>query len=335
LPFVFLHPLKKSNSIFRLQFWVLLIGIFLMIVKFIAHVLTQSNAILSDALESIINVAAGGFALFSLWLSQKPKDLNHPYGHGKIEFVSTGFEGGMIVLAAFYILFEAIHSFFLPVSIQKLDTGIYLIAITGLVNFIMGTLLVQTGTKNRSHAMIADGKHLLTDTYSTLGLIVGLVLVSFTGFLWLDGVIAIVMGLFILYTGLKLIRKALAGLMDEADDEIINELVPVLNQNRKPEWIDIHNLRVVKYGSSFHIDAHVTLPWYWNLEEVHDALKGMDEIVSQKFHHEIELFIHPDPCLPLSCKICEIHSCSERKQEFVHRTDLTFENIQKNEKHTH
>ena len=103
--------MKKSPNLLRVQFAVLLLGTGLMLIKFIAHLLTQSNAILSDALESIINVAAGAFAVYSLWLSQKPKDLDHPYGHGKIEFISIGFEGGMIILAAFYILFEAIHSF--------------------------------------------------------------------------------------------------------------------------------------------------------------------------------------------------------------------------------
>ncbi len=308
-------------------------GVLIMAAKFIAHLITQSNAILSDAIESIINVAAGVFALYSLWLSQKPKDENHPYGHGKIQFISAGFEGGMIIVAAFYILFEALQSFIQPPVVKKLDIGIYLVAASGIANFVMGTYLVKVGKKGRSDAMVADGKHLLTDTYTSIGLIVGLFLVSLTGYIWLDGVIALVMGAMILITGYGLIRKSLAGLMDETDMEIIKELLPVLNENRKPEWIDIHNLRVVKYGSHFHIDAHLTMPWFWSLEKSHQEVKAIDEMASEKFHQHLELFIHADPCVPSSCGICELANCTERKYAFTQKLEWTLRNVLKDEKH--
>ena len=305
-----------------------------MVVKFIAHLLTQSNAILSDALESIINVAAGSFALYSLWLSQKPKDQDHPYGHGKIEFISIGFEGGMIVLAAFYILFEAIHSFIKPQAIKQLDVGIYLIAFSGLVNFVMGKYLVKIGSQNKSQVMVADGKHLITDTYTSIGLVIGLILVKLTSFVWLDGAIALAMGALILYTGYGLIRKSIAGLMDEADEEILNELLPVLSTNRKKEWIDIHNLRVVKYGSNYHIDAHVTLPYYWSLEKSHEEVSAIDFLVANKFHKDIELFIHADPCIPSCCAICGISTCKVRSSPFQKTIAWSQDNVLKNEKHS-
>jgi cation diffusion facilitator family transporter len=305
-----------------------------MLIKFLAHLLTQSNAILSDALESIINVAAGAFALYSLWLSQKPKDLDHPYGHGKIEFISIGFEGGMIVLAACYILFEAVHSFIKPQEVKQLDLGIYLVAFSGLANFVMGQYLVKIGNANRSGVMIADGKHLITDTYTSMGLIVGLVLVQFTGYIWLDGVIALIMGCMILYTGYGLVRKSIAGLMDEADEEILKELLPVLNQNRKQEWIDIHNLRVVKYGAHFHIDAHVTLPWYWTLEKAHEEVSAIDHLTTEKFYRHLELFIHADPCVPNCCPICEVNDCPMRSSAFQQKIEWTQHNMLKNEKHS-
>jgi cation diffusion facilitator family transporter len=325
---------KKSPSLIQIQFIVLLLGTGLMIIKFIAHLLTQSNAILSDALESIINVAAGAFALYSLWLSQKPKDLDHPYGHGKIEFISIGFEGGMIVLAAFYILFEATHSFIKPQAIKQLDIGIYLITFSGLVNFVMGRYLVKIGNENRSQVMIADGKHLTTDTYTSIGLVFGLILVKLTGFAWLDGVIALAMGAIILFTGYGLIRKSIAGLMDEADEEILDELLPVLNLNRKREWIDIHNLRVVKYGSNYHIDAHVTLPYYWSLEKSHEEVSAIAFLVVNKYHQDIELFIHADPCIPSCCAICAISECTVRSSPFIKTIAWTKDNVLKNEKHS-
>jgi cation diffusion facilitator family transporter len=324
---------KLKPNIIKIQTTVLVLGFFLMIIKYFAYVLTQSNAILSDALESIINVAAGAFALFSIYVSQRPKDNNHPYGHGKIEFISSGFEGGLIAIAGCYILYEASIAFFNPPEVKKLDLGIYLVGFSGLVNFLMGSYLVKHGKDQRSDAMVADGKHLLSDTYTSIGLVVGLILVHFTGLIWLDTVIAIIMGVVILVTGYKLMRKALSGLMDETDIEILEELLPVLSQNRKPEWIDIHNLRVVKYGSNFHVDAHVTLPWYWSLEKAHDELTAIDFLTTEKFHENIEMFIHADPCIPSSCQICELANCHERKFAFKEKIEWNTENMLKNEKH--
>jgi cation diffusion facilitator family transporter len=324
---------KKPENIIRLQFLVLLSGIVLMAIKFVAHLITGSNAILSDALESIINVAAGFFALYSLWLSKQPKDENHPYGHGKIEFISAGFEGGMIVLAAIYILFEAVHSFINPTEVKQLDIGIYLVAFSGAVNFIMGILLVKAGKRNKAEAMVADGKHLMTDTYTSMGLVLGLVLVQYTHMLWLDGIIAMLMGCMILVTGYQLLRKSLAGLMDETDPEIIADLLIVLNQNRKTSWIDMHNLRVVKYGANYHMDAHITLPWYWSLEEAHEEVSAVDRLVADKFHKDIELFLHADPCIPTSCSICELSNCAERKQPFQTRMVWDEANLLSNKKH--
>ena len=324
---------NSKPNIIKIQTTVLLLGFLLMVIKYFAYILTQSNAILSDALESIINVAAGAFALFSIYVSQRPKDENHPYGHGKIEFISSGFEGGLIAIAGCYILYEAFKAFYNPPEVKELDLGIYLVGFSGFVNFIMGTYLVKHGKKQRSDAMVADGKHLLTDTYTSIGLVIGLILIHFTRLIWLDTVIAIIMGGVILVTGYKLMRKALSGLMDETDIEILEELLPVLSQNRKPEWIDIHNLRVVKYGSNFHVDAHVTLPWYWSLEKAHDEVTAIDSLIVEKFHENIELFIHADPCIPSSCQICQLANCPQRKFAFKRNVDWNIETVLKNEKH--
>lgn len=325
--------MKNKINPLKVQAWVIGIGALLMAIKFIAHFITQSNAILSDALESIINVMAGCFAFYSLWLSKKPKDSNHPYGHGKIEFISAGFEGGMIIIAALFILFEAIHSFLVPPGVKNLDIGIYLVAFSGVINYILGFYLIKYGKMHHSDAMKADGKHLQTDTYTSLGLVAGLVLVYYTNLLWLDAIIAMLMGLLILTTGYGLIRKSLAGLMDEVDTDVISGLLPVFNENRKDNWIDMHNLRLVKYGSNFHIDAHVTLPWFYTLQQSHEEVTAIERLASEKFHEDVELFIHADPCLPFSCSICQLINCAERKHPFVKKLQWTMENTLKNEKH--
>ncbi len=325
--------MQNHQESVRIQSIVLITGLLLMIVKFVAHVITGSNAILSDALESIINVAAGAFALYSIKLAGRPKDTNHPYGHGKIEFVSVGFEGGLIVLAAFYILFEAIHSFIFPTTIQSLEIGIWLTLGSGLVNLLLALLLMHYGKKNCSNAMVADGKHLLTDTYTSAGLILGLVLVYFTDLLWIDSLVALLMGAVILITGLKLIRHSLAGLLDEADKEIIKGILVSINDARKPEWIDVHNLRVVKHGANYHIDAHVTLPWYWTLEKAHEELHTLALIIDKHFDNETELFIHSDPCVATSCAICELANCAERKTAFLNKIVWNLDTIITNQKH--
>jgi cation diffusion facilitator family transporter len=312
---------------------VLLIGVAIMLLKFAGYFLTHSNALLSDALESIINVVAGAFAYYSIKLAAKPKDIAHPYGHGKIEFVSAGFEGGLILIAGFIIIGKSIMNMLHPVAIEQLNIGAILATIAGLSNFVLGRFLIKTGQQHHSITLIADGKHLQSDTWSSLGLVAGIILIYVTGWVWLDNVFAIFFAVIIVFTGSKLVRKSLAGLMDEADEFVLKDVVKVLNDNRKPIWIDIHNLRIQQYGSSFHIDCHITLPWYNDLKTTHDELKNIEELITHKFHHQVELFIHPDPCLPFSCNLCQLNNCSVRQNPFAQKIEWTIENILLNEKH--
>lgn len=312
---------------------VLIAGIIVMLVKFTAYFITHSNAILSDALESIINVTAGAFAYYSLRLAAKPKDPGHPYGHGKIEFISAGFEGGLILIAGVIIITKSIMNLLHPSPVESLDTGAILTAGAGLINYVLGRYLIKTGEQHKSITLVADGKHLLSDTWSSAGLIAGVLVIYFTGLVWLDNVFAMVFGGIIIYTGYKLIRKSLAGLMDEADESVLKEVVDVLNSNRVPAWIDIHNLRIQQYGSSYHIDCHITLPWYNSLQESHEELKKLEHLISEKFHERVELFIHPDPCLPFSCAVCEVANCPHRQTPLQHKLNWTLENLLLDAKH--
>lgn len=313
---------------------VLIAGIVVMLVKFTAYFITHSNAILSDAMESIINVTAGAFAYYSLRLAAKPKDPGHPYGHGKIEFISAGFEGGLIFIAGIIIITKSVMNLLHPGVVESLDIGAILAAGAGVINFILGRYLINTGTKHKSITLVADGKHLLSDTWSSAGLIVGVLIIYVTGLVWLDSVFAIIFGGIIIFTGYKLVRKSLAGLMDEADENILQEVVTVLNNNRQTAWIDIHNLRIQQYGSSYHIDCHMTLPWYNSLQESHESVKQLEQLIAEKFHERVELFIHPDPCLPFSCAVCQIASCPHRTTAMQQKLDWTLENLLADAKHS-
>lgn len=313
---------------------VLVISFILMALKFLAYYLTNSSAILTDAIESIVNILAGSFALYSLYYAAKPKDEDHPYGHGKIEFLSTGVEGGMVTLAGAAMLVKGISAFFNPHDLQNLDIGLGISIFSGIVNFILARVLIKRGTQYHSSTMVSDGKHLLTDTWSSVGLVIGLVIIYFTHLFWIDYVITVGLGILIIYTGFNLVKESVFNLLDKADYVKIEHLISVLNSKRNPSWIDIHNLRVVKYGSVVHVDCHMTLPWYYTLEEAHKEVDDLDKLATLEFSHEIEFFIHADPCIPKSCFICEMPHCKVRKHDFVRRLDWNMTNVLPDAKHT-
>ncbi|MEJ8802300.1 cation diffusion facilitator family transporter [Pontibacter sp. H249] len=327
---------KRINNIkenLRLQVFVVLVGVVLLLAKFVAFFLTNSNAILTDALESIINVLAGGFSLYSLILSAQPKDLNHPYGHGKIEFVAATLEGSLIVVAGGAIIAKSVYNLFHPQVINQLDIGIILTALAGIVNYLVGAITERRGAKNNSMVLIAGGKHLKTDAYSTAGILIGLLLIYLTGLIWLDSIVAIIFGLMIGFTGYKILRSAIAGIMDEADYELLKRIVEVLNKNRRENWIDIHNLRVIKYGATLHIDCHLTVPWYLNVLEAHDEVEAVGKLIRSKIDPSIELFIHTDPCIASSCTICIKNNCNVRQHQFKQRVEWDFDKVIADRKH--
>lgn len=308
-------------------------SIALMLVKFVAYFLTNSNAIFTDAAESIVNVIASGFAFYSIYLSSRPKDENHPYGHGKVEFFSVFLEGGLIFIAGLVILVKAIYNIFFPNPITHIEEGLWLVAFTALVNFVVGLYLKKRGKALHSLTIEADGKHLQIDAYSTVGLVVGLILMKITNLWWMDLAISIVLGSFILVNGYKLLRKSIGGLMDESDVEIVEDVVRALNATRKPEWIDVHNLRVQRYGTQLHIDCHLTLPNYYNLVEVHDHLSELDTKINKELKMETELFVHADPCLPECCVYCRVQDCPIRSHLHEQDIEWTSSNITRNMKH--
>lgn len=317
----------------RIMLIVLIIGVVIMFIKFAAFFLTRSNAILTDALESIINVVAGAFALYSLHYSSQPKDRDHPYGHGKIEYLSSGLEGSLVSIAGIAIIIKSVYSFFFPSTLHALDTGVYLTIITGVANCIMGFYLIRHGKVHQSIAMIADGRHLVSDTISSAGIVIGLIIIYITHIHWLDNVVALIAGIYITYMGYKLLRESVTNLLDEADMEKLNLVIDILNKSRREKWIDMHNLRVLKYGTRLHVDAHITLPWYDNLETSHTEVSLVENLIKKQLGDELEFFIHADPCLPTSCPICILQNCPARKAEFVKRLDWTLENMLPDSKH--
>ena len=325
--------LQSAKQNFRIQQWITLLSVVLFVAKIVAYYLTHSLAILSDALESIVNVLAGFIGLYSLHIAAKPKDIEHPYGHGKAEFISAAVEGGLIIAAGFLILYETFQNIFESKPIQQLDNGLIVVAITAIVNYVAGVVCIKIGKQNNSLALQSSGKHLQIDTWSTLVIIAALVIMLFTQLLWLDKVTALIMSIVIIYNGYKIIRQSLAGIMDEADMELLNKLVVVLNNNRRDNWIDLHNLRVIKYGAVLHIDCHITVPWYMNVIQAHKEVEELIALIKRQFGDVIEMFVHTDPCLDFSCNICTREDCGVRQHPFHTKIEWTLENIIADKKH--
>lgn len=302
--------------------------------KFLAYYLTHSVAILSDAMESIINVVAGGFASYSIYLSGKPKDANHPYGHGKVEFFSIGFEGAMIFFAGVLILVKAAQYFISPKELHEMSSGLWLLGSTTLANLLLGLYLIRSGRKLGSITLRGNGQHIMTDVYSSVGLLIALGVIHFTGWNWLDPAVSVLMGVLILTNGYQLMRRSISGLMDETDMQVVDKVIAILSAERVPNWIDIHNMRVQQYGNNYHIDCHITMPYYLTLTEAHDEMKRVEVLVNKGFEgSEVEFFIHMDPCIPTCCHYCLKEVCPVRKHAFTGEITWTRDNVLPNRKH--
>jgi cation diffusion facilitator family transporter len=317
----------------QLQRVVFGVGIFLFLIKIGAWWLTDSTAVLTDALESTINIVAAGFTLYSIHLSNTPKDLNHPYGHGKIQFIAATVEGALIVVAGIFIFIHSINDLVKQPELHSLDVGGVLILITAIINFLLGYWMIQHGKRTNELALIAGGKHLQTDAWSSVAIVIGLFLVYLTDLHWIDSVLALLLSIYIFISGYKIVRTSVAGIMDETNPEMIEKVGGIFNKYRKDVWIDVHNVRIIQYGNSLHIDAHITMPWYMSVKESHDEISMVAALVEHELQQPVELFIHIDPCIPSSCKVCLLQHCDKRIHPFEQKLEWDITKLMLNKKH--
>lgn len=312
---------KKKAALFSL-----LIGFLMFFLKIFAFAITGSSAILSDAIESIVHIFATSIAFISLLISLKPPDQSHPYGHGKIEFFSAGFEGGLIIVAALSIIFFAIEDLIFGIELQQLDIGAYLILAASLINLGLGLFLVRIGKRTKSLILEADGKHILTDSVTSIAVLISIVVVMITNFKILDPLIAIFVALNIIITGYKLVRQSIRGLMQERDDEFLDKLIPVLNKIRQDDFIEVHKLRTWSAGNHHYVDFHLIIPSYYSIEQSHRIQRFITESLRQNLEAELQTMLHFDPCKPEHCPYCEKRDCPIRKAEYLNKIEWNKEN---------
>ena len=291
--------------------WVsLAVGSVLLVIKFTAYFLTGSQAIFSDALENVTNVMTAGFAVYSIRLAHRPADADHPYGHGKIEFFSAGFEGSMVLLASAVIAGKIALSFLRheQLVVQRLDIGLALMGIALLVNGALGLSLWFRGRKNKALTLEAGGIHLMVDALDSMAVLAAVAVVRLTGWLWVDTAGALAVAVYIAILGLRLLKRSAAGLMDEQDPGQRRLLQEILDSHvgpagKQPRICSYHKLRFRHSGRNCWVDFHVMVPKWWNIEQGHRVASAIE--------HEIELALgeanataHVEPCEDAGCEEC-------------------------------
>ena len=292
----------------------IVVGCLVLGLKYLAFHVSQSAALKSDAIENVVNVVAAVFALGAIIFADKPADRDHPYGHGKIEHFSAAFEGGMISLAAVLIGYEAITAFLAGSPLKNLNLGLAINFGAGILNGLLGLFLIHQGRRQQSHALAADGHHVFSDFYVTLGLAAGLLLVKATGLTWLDPLMALAVCAILAWTGFKLVRSSSAALLDAEDPDLVNRLVEVINRVRPPEIVAIHELRTLRSGRYTHVDIHMVIPEFWAIGQGHELAEAFGRDVIKEAALEGELHTHVDPCLQAFCSQCAVPDCPVRRQ---------------------
>ena len=323
--------IAKQNL--KVQYIVTVLSILIFLLKVVAYLMTHSLSVLSDTLESVVNIVGALIGSYSLFIAAKPKDKDHPYGHGKAEFISAAFQGSLIIGVGCLIIYKAIDSFTHPVSLHNLGSAVWLLAFIAIINIVIAIKLIRIGKKNNSLAIVSTGKLFQIDFFTTAAVAIGITLLILTGNDKIDSIIALALGVYVIYDGYKILRKSLAGIMDEADMVLLEEVIAEINLTRNEKWIDLHNLRVIKYGALMHIDCHLTVPWYFNVNEAHKAVDEFTQLIKNKFGASVEFYIHTDGCMPFSCPICTLQQCEKRTAPFVKKLDWTLENVLLDIKH--
>jgi len=287
-------------------------SVVILALKASAYLYTGSMALLADAAESVVNVIAAGLVTYSVAVSRRPPDADHPYGHGKAETLSAMVEGGLIFGAALLIVIEAVRRIITGPVLQHLGAGIAVSALAGFANLALGLYLLGVGRREHSEALRADGVHVLSDTFTTAAGIAALAAVSLTGYVLLDPIVALLAAANILWAGAAVVRGSLTGLLDEADFSLLVRLGERIEAVRRPEWCDIHQLRSRASGRRSHVDLHLVVPRYFTMDDAHRSGDLLEVDLGQSFEGEADFIVHLDPCRPSHCSGCTMPACELR-----------------------
>ena len=265
--------------------------------KLSAYFLTGSAAIFSDASESVVHLVATAFVGFSLWYSFQPADVGHPYGHGKIAYFSSGFEGLLIIAAAIGIIYMAVEDLVRGPDLSKLELGLVIIAGLTAVNLALGLYLIRTGKRHNNLVLVSNGQHVLTDMWTSAGVLVGIGLVRVTGVVWLDPVVAIAVALNILWSGSGLLRRSVAGLMERAEEADTSAFINILDAAVHEGIIsNFHQLRHRRIHDQIWVEYHLLFPEDLTITEAHERSHAVEDRIASMFpKDEVLVTAHLEP----------------------------------------
>ena len=320
-------PLDYSRKIRLIAILTALIGgILILGIKIYAAILANSSALRSDALEGTVNVLAAAFGLGSILFAEKPADQDHPYGHGKIEYFASAFEGGLISLAGFLILVDTVIRFFHHSEIHDLGAGLKLNVAAGVMNGVMGGVIYSIGKKHHSQILIADAVHLLTDLVTTVALTIGLVTVYYTHWQWVDTLLALGVAFLLFRTGFQLVQEASSALLDAENPVLLQEIVAYLNELPRGNFITAHALKAQQFGRDTHLDLHVVVPEYLIIKDAHLVTDLVSFNLRKKLGHDSIVHTHVDPCDRDFCAGCTVADCPVRRHPFQAIVPFTLAN---------
>ena len=322
---------KVSSENYTLQKEIAVLAVLLFSVKIIAYLLTHSTAILADVMETSVNVVAAFIGLAAIFISLQPADSSHPFGHGKAELISALIEGSMITIAGVIMILESVDSILHPHEVSDLGIGILLIIAAGAINFFVGKAAIRRGQKNMSPALVASGRHLVSDTYVAIGVITGLAVVYAAmemGYdaVWLDSAIALVFSIVIIITGARVVRESMDDIMDKSDEDLLQQVVDTLQDHRHSDWIDIFGMRIMKHGCRIYVDFRVVLPKDMSVEDVAREERELQEAICEKMGEDVEISMTPVPCGDDICWECGKH-CEGRSRGFMGYREWTVETV--------
>lgn len=264
-------------------------------IKFAGFLITGSNTVLSDMAESVVHVLAVGFSVYGVYLSSRPADKKHPYGHERIEFLAVGVEGSVIVMAGLMIIYQSVKHLILGLEPENLEEGIFVVAGAGLVNLALGSYLMYIGKKEKNNIILGNGKHTLTDVYTSAGVVVTLILIKYTGFSILDSLVALFVAAYIMFEGFRLVRFAVRGIMDTADEDQDKRIQQVLDSDLPAGVRGWHGLRHRTAGKTTWIELHALFNKEITLDEAHDIATELEKRLIHAVEGDAIVTIHLEP----------------------------------------
>lgn len=286
--------MKNSRSKKALQVS-LLVSALSLCVKGSGFYLTESTTALSDALESVIHILAVAFVYYGFLLSAKPADEKHLYGHERVEFLSVGIEGAVIILAGITIIYHSVEQYLFGHIIENLDEGIILMAIAGGINFMLGRYLLKVGRAEDNMMVVSNGKHTLTDVWTSISVVATLVIIRFTGWIVLDAIVGFMLALYIMYEGFKLLKYSVDGLMDSKDPEVHRAILSILDNELPGSMSNYHHLRHRTTGNTTWIELHALFEGNVDLEKAHDDATKLERSLINALKGDVIVTIHLEP----------------------------------------